>query len=76
MVFGTVVGLEDGDVDGLLEGLDDGDVVGDELVCPKHHYRFGISDGQLRFASEEPCRNLRCYELVYRDNEIGVMLDG
>ena len=52
------------------------DVVGDELVCPKHHYRFGIGDGQLRFATEEPCRNLRCYELVYRDNEIGVVLEG
>ncbi len=50
------------------------DMQGSELVCPKHHYRFDIRSGQLRHASEEPCRDLRCYELIYRDNELGVML--
>ncbi len=56
--------------------LSTSDVEGFELVCPQHHYRFDIRSGELRFASEEPCRNLRCYELVYRDNEVGVMLGG
>lgn len=50
------------------------DVIDDELVCPQHGYRFAIADGQLRHFSEEPCRNLRCYQLVYQNNELGVML--
>lgn len=51
------------------------DVQGGELVCPQHGYRFEISSGVLLAASEEPCRNLHCYSLTDRGNEIGVMLD-
>lgn len=50
-------------------------VRGDEIICPQHGYRFALQSGHLCHASEEPCRNLRCYELVDRDNEVGVMLD-
>jgi nitrite reductase/ring-hydroxylating ferredoxin subunit len=50
------------------------DVEGGELVCPQHGYRFDIRSGELLAASEEPCRNLRCYTLADRDNEVGVML--
>ncbi len=50
-------------------------VSGEELICPQHGYRFALHSGALRHASEEPCRNLRRYELVDRDNEVGVMLE-
>ena len=55
--------------------LSSSDVDGGELVCPQHGYRFDIRNGVLLAASEEPCRNLRCYSLVDRDNELGVMLE-
>jgi|TARA_Y100001936_G_scaffold174403_1_gene170889 nitrite reductase/ring-hydroxylating ferredoxin subunit len=54
--------------------LDTSDIRGENLVCPKHHYRFDLRSGELLHATEEPCRGLRCYEVVYRDNELGVML--
>lgn len=56
------------------QSLDAADLDGTELVCPRHHYRFDIGSGALLRATEEPCRNLRRYELIYRDTEIGVML--
>ncbi|MBD2859241.1 Rieske 2Fe-2S domain-containing protein [Spongiibacter sp. KMU-158] len=49
-------------------------VSGEHLVCPQHGYRFDIRSGDLIHATEEPCRGLRRYELVYRDNVLGVML--
>ena len=55
--------------------LSTADLHGDMLVCPQHGYRFDIRNGQLRHYSEEVCRNLRCYDIVDRDNEIGVMLE-
>lgn len=45
------------------------------LRCPSHGYRFDIRSGQLQYQSEESCAGLRCYELIYRDNEVGLMLD-
>ncbi|MDF1693472.1 MAG: Rieske (2Fe-2S) protein [Zhongshania sp.] len=55
--------------------LKSSDVDGSDLVCPQHGYRFDIRTGELRHFSEEHCRNLRCFELVERDSEVGVMLD-
>ncbi|MBW2941507.1 Rieske (2Fe-2S) protein [Zhongshania aquimaris] len=55
--------------------LSSSDVSGMELICPQHAYRFDIRNGELTHFSEEPCRNLRCFELIDRDNEVGVMLD-
>ncbi|CAA0119191.1 MULTISPECIES: Rieske (2Fe-2S) protein [Zhongshania] len=55
--------------------LSSSDVEGLELVCPQHGYRFDIQSGALKHYSEELCRNLRCYELVDRDTEVGVMLE-
>lgn len=45
------------------------------IQCALHQYRFAIADGRLLHATEEPCRDLRVFELVYRGNEVGVMLD-
>jgi nitrite reductase/ring-hydroxylating ferredoxin subunit len=75
--------LQNGDKPYLLESqcphrafpLSAADIQGDQLVCPQHGYRFDIRSGALLHASEEPCRGLRRFELVYRDNEVGVMLD-
>lgn len=45
------------------------------IQCALHQYRFAIDDGRLIRYSEEPCRNLRIFELVYEGNEVGVVLD-
>ena len=39
-----------------------------------HHYQFAIDDGRLLHATEEPCRGLRTFEVVYEGNEVGVIL--
>ena len=45
------------------------------IQCALHHYQFAIADGRLLYASEERCRGLRTFELVYEGNEVGVMLE-
>lgn len=55
--------------------LSTADLVGSTLRCPLHSYEFSLSSGQLLKATEEPCRGLQTYDIVYRDNELGVMLD-
>lgn len=45
------------------------------IQCALHHYRFALADGRLLRASEERCRGLRTFELVYEGNEVGVMLE-
>ena len=45
------------------------------IQCALHHYQFAIADGRLLHATEEPCRALRTFALVYEGNEVGVMLD-
>lgn len=45
-----------------------------QLQCPHHHYQFNLRDGRLEAHSEEPCRALRVFNIVYEGNEVGVML--
>jgi nitrite reductase/ring-hydroxylating ferredoxin subunit len=45
------------------------------IRCALHQYRFALDNGQLLHATEEPCRALRTFELVYAGNEVGVMVD-
>ena len=45
------------------------------IQCAAHHYQFDLSDGRLLHASEQRCRNLQTYPLVFEGNEVGVMLD-
>jgi nitrite reductase/ring-hydroxylating ferredoxin subunit len=45
------------------------------IQCAAHHYQFALCDGRLLYASEERCRDLQTYPLVYEGNEVGVMLD-
>ena len=45
------------------------------IQCALHQYRFSLSDGQLLHATEEPCRNLKTWEVAYQGNEVGVILE-
>jgi len=45
------------------------------LRCPLHQYAFSLVDGMLLQATEQACRGLRIFTLVYEGNEIGVMLE-
>jgi nitrite reductase/ring-hydroxylating ferredoxin subunit len=45
------------------------------IQCALHHYQFAIDDGRLLHATEEPCRGLRTFDVVYEGNEVGVMLE-
>lgn len=44
------------------------------IECPLHGYRFALDSGAVLRHSEEPCRMLRSYSLVYDGNAVGVML--
>lgn len=50
-------------------------IAGGEIECPLHRYRFSLASGELIYASEQPCRALRVYPLVFRGSEVGVMLE-
>lgn len=54
--------------------LSESDLEGDKLRCPLHNYQFDIATGDLIVATEEPCRNLKVYELIYQEKEVGLML--
>jgi nitrite reductase/ring-hydroxylating ferredoxin subunit len=45
------------------------------IQCALHHYQFAIDDGRLLHATEERCRGLRTFPVVYTGNEVGVMLE-
>lgn len=44
------------------------------IQCALHQYQFAIDDGRLIKATEEPCRALKTFEVIYEGNEIGFML--
>ena len=50
------------------------DIKGVIVRCPSHQYEFSLMDGALVRATEETCRGLRIFPVVYEGNEIGVML--
>jgi nitrite reductase/ring-hydroxylating ferredoxin subunit len=45
------------------------------IQCALHQYRFALDDGRVLQATEEPCRALRTFEIVYAGNEVGVMVE-
>ena len=55
--------------------LTESDIHNNRLRCPLHGYEFSIESGKLLKATEEHCRNLVTYELVYEAREVGIMLD-
>jgi nitrite reductase/ring-hydroxylating ferredoxin subunit len=44
------------------------------LQCALHQYQFELHSGRLLHATEERCRDLRTYQLVFEGNEVGVIL--
>ncbi|MEE8058078.1 MAG: Rieske (2Fe-2S) protein [Pseudomonadales bacterium] len=54
--------------------LSEADINANDLRCPHHGYQFDIVSGNLTHATEEPCRGLKVYELVYQQIDVGVML--
>ena len=54
--------------------LDVASIDGGVIQCALHNYQFAIDDGRLLHATEETCRGLRVFPVVYEGNEVGVML--
>ena len=54
--------------------LAEADISGTAITCPLHGYRFDLRDGRALRTTEEPCRNLRIYDLVDEGREVGVLL--
>ena len=55
--------------------LDIATLDGGVIQCALHHYQFAITDGRLLHATEERCRGLRTFDVVYEGIEVGVMLE-
>lgn len=50
--------------------------IGEGIIrCALHRYEFSLDDGRLLHASEEPCRALRVFDIMYEGTEIGLMLE-
>lgn len=49
-------------------------VVGTELRCDMHGYRFDARSGDCTYYTEGPCRGLRVFPWEIRDGVIGVLL--
>lgn len=54
--------------------LSESDIHGNQLRCPRHGYQFSLPGGELSLATEETCRGLRPYDLIYQDRDVGVWL--
>jgi nitrite reductase/ring-hydroxylating ferredoxin subunit len=54
--------------------LDQASISESLIQCPLHQYCFSLQSGRVEKATEEPCRALQVFELVYEGNEIGVIL--
>lgn len=50
------------------------DIVQGQIRCPLHGYCFDLFSGAVLHASEERCRALKTFDLVYQGNEVGIML--
>lgn len=54
--------------------LDSASISNGVVQCALHQYQFAIDSGNLLHYTEEPCRNLRTWDVHYEGNEVGVML--
>jgi nitrite reductase/ring-hydroxylating ferredoxin subunit len=55
--------------------LSQGTIGDGRIRCAFHRYEFSLLDGRVLRASEEPCRALRMFDVVYSGNEVGLMID-
>ncbi len=56
------------------QALDDAAISSGCIECPRHQYRFSLSSGRLQAPADQSCRSLRIFDLVYRDNEVGILV--
>lgn len=69
-------------VPALLEGIcphaghpfGDSRLVGSDIRCDMHGYRFDMRSGGCTYFTEGPCRALRVYAHAMRDGFIGALL--
>ena len=52
----------------------DSKIIDSKLRCQMHGYLFDLVSGECKLSIEGPCRGLKVYVLVYRENEVGVMI--
>jgi len=77
-----VVLVQQGGVPAVLEGycphaghpFGNSRMVGADLRCDMHGYRFDVRSGACTYYTEAPCRALRVYEWQVRDGVVGVLL--
>ncbi|MCR9104600.1 MAG: Rieske (2Fe-2S) protein [Gammaproteobacteria bacterium] len=55
--------------------LNAGSIAHGVIECALHGYRFSLEDGRVLYRTEEPCRALRTFPIVYEGNELGTLLD-
>lgn len=55
--------------------LEAADIRNGVVLCAQHGYQFAVDDGRLLLATEETCRDLRTFPLVYEGNEVGILID-
>jgi len=55
--------------------LDTASIENGIIQCALHQYQFALGNGRLLHATEERCRSLRTYPVVFEGNEVGVMLE-
>jgi len=53
--------------------LEAASVEGGIVECPLHGYQFSLRSGELLYASEQPCRSLRVWPVIYQGNEVGIV---
>ncbi len=49
-------------------------LIGTELSCDMHGYRFDVRSGACTYYTEGPCRGLRTYQCQAREGMVGVLL--
>jgi nitrite reductase/ring-hydroxylating ferredoxin subunit len=54
--------------------LSESDIQENKLRCPLHGYEFSIPEGTLIKQTEEPCRGLKTYDLIYQERGVGVWI--
>ncbi len=77
-----VVLVQQGGVPAVLEGycphaghpFGNSQVIGADLRCDMHGYRFDLRSGACTYSTEGPCRALRVYEWQVREGVVGVLL--
>jgi nitrite reductase/ring-hydroxylating ferredoxin subunit len=77
-----VVLVQQGGLPAVLEGycphaghpFGDSRIIGNELRCDMHGYRFDLRSGACTYFTEAPCRALRTYPCEVRGGVAGVLL--